>query len=98
MNTLTKGLGLIILADTALAAGGCYGSAMSVARCAAKYGKIRFRAPRAFVGGIDLGAEFGSTAVKISPDARDRWTRGHKTGSTGSGSGKLSLHTEFGSV
>ncbi len=69
-----------------------------VADARTEYGKIRFRAPKAFDGGIDLGTEFGSTGAKISRDARDRWTRGHKTGSTGSGAGRLFLHTEFGSV
>jgi len=62
------------------------------------YGKIRFRAPEAFRGDFDVRTDFGSTRAKIPIASYDEWTGDHKVATTGSGNGKLSLQTEFGSV
>ena len=69
-----------------------------VADVRTEYGKIRFRAPEAFDGDFDIRTEFGSTGAKLDVADRGQWTRGHKMGTTGSGKGRLSLQTEFGSV
>ena len=62
------------------------------------YGKIRFRAPEAFRGDFDVKTDFGSTRAKIPIASYDEWTNDRKVATTGSGNGKLSLETEFGSV
>lgn len=69
-----------------------------VAEARTEYGKIRFKAPESFDGEFDIRTEFGSTGARIETASHGRWTRGHKTGDAGSGSGRLSLQTEFGSV
>jgi hypothetical protein len=63
-----------------------------------EYGKIRFKAPEGFEGDIDVSTEFGSTRAKIPIASHDTWTDDRKIATTGSGDGRLSLHTEFGSV
>lgn len=69
-----------------------------VADVRTEYGKIRFKAPQGFEGDIDVGTEFGSTRAKIPVARYDTWTDDRKIATTGSGRGKLSLHTQFGSV
>jgi hypothetical protein len=69
-----------------------------VADVRTEFGKIRFDAPEAFGGDFDIGTEFGSTSAKLSTASRDRWKRHRKAATTGSGSGRLFLCTEFGSV
>lgn len=69
-----------------------------VAEARTEYGKIRFKAPESFDGEFDIRTEFGSTGARLDVADRGRWTRGHKTGDAGSGQGRLSLQTEFGSV
>jgi len=62
------------------------------------YGKIRFRAPEAFEGDIDLGTDFGSTRAKIPIARYEQWTDDRKVATTGAEGGRLSLRTEFGSI
>jgi hypothetical protein len=69
-----------------------------VADVQTEYGKIQFRAPEAFDGSFDVGTEFGSTGAKLDLASRDQWTHSHKVGAVGSGTGRVSLRTEFGSV
>jgi len=69
-----------------------------VADVRTEYGRIRFRGPEAFEGELDLGTEFGSTRAKIPVASYSEWTDDRKIATTGSGKGRLSLHTEFGSV
>lgn len=63
-----------------------------------EFGKIRFDAPEAFQGDFDIATDFGSAKTKLSTASYGTWTNSRKTATTGSGNGKLSLHTEFGSV
>jgi hypothetical protein len=62
------------------------------------YGKIRFRAPEAFEGDIDMGTDFGSTRTRIPIAHYSEWSDDRKIATTGGGKGRLSLHTDFGSV
>ncbi|MGE5293208.1 MAG: hypothetical protein ACM3VT_00115 [Solirubrobacterales bacterium] len=69
-----------------------------VADARTEYGKIRFKAPESFGGSFDIRTEFGSTGAKLDVASRDQWTHSHKMGDVGSGKGRVSLQTEFGSV
>jgi hypothetical protein len=62
-----------------------------------EFGRVRFEAPPDFRGEIDLGTEFGSARTAIPLVDGDSSHSG-KTGRTGDGKGRVSLHTEFGSV
>ncbi len=69
-----------------------------VADVRTEFGRIRFKAPEGFEGDIDLGTDFGSTRAKIPVANYSEWTDDCKIATTGAGEGRLSLHTEFGSV
>lgn len=62
------------------------------------HGKVRFKAPEAFGGNLDIGTGFGSAKVQIPISSRTEWTDDRKMATTGFGEGRLSLKSDFGSV
>ncbi len=73
-----------------------------VADVSSEWGKVRFKAPPQYEGGVELESEFGSVRLDLPADVRgtivNTTTHDKVSGRIGSGKGSLRLFTNLGSV